>query len=124
MEKALNKHFSPEFLNRLDAIIHFDQLTIDDIKHIVDIELKPVIGRIKDMGINIHIDDKAKTFLASKGYDSRYGARPLKRTIQTYLENEICELILNSQIKQGIDLNITSGNEDKLLFTSCKNEKI
>ena len=124
VEKALNKHFSPEFLNRLDAIIHFDQLTIDDIKHIVDIELKPVIGRIKDMGINIHIDDKAKTFLASKGYDSRYGARPLKRTIQTYLEDEICELILNSQIQQGIDLNITSGNEDKLLFTSCKNEKI
>ncbi len=124
VEKALNKHFTPEFLNRLDAIIHFDQLTIDDIKHIVDIELKPVIGRIKDMGINIHIDDKAKTFLASKGYDSRYGARPLKRTIQTYLEDEICELILNSQIQQGIDLNITSGNEDKLLFTSCKNEKI
>lgn len=124
VEKALNKHFSPEFLNRLDAIIHFDQLTIDDIKHIVDIELKPVIGRIKDMGINIHIDDKAKTFLASKGYDSRYGARPLKRTIQTYLEDEICELILNSQIQQGIDLNITSGNEDKLLFTSCKNEKV
>lgn len=114
VEKALHKQFSPEFLNRLDDIIHFDQLGLEDIKKIVDIELKPIMKRLEDLGLSIELDENAKTLLAEKGYDTRYGARPLKRTLQSYLEDEICELILNNSIKSGDTLTISRGTDDRL----------
>jgi ATP-dependent Clp protease ATP-binding subunit ClpC len=101
VQKALSKQFSPEFLNRLDEIITFDQLDLDAIKRIIDVELKSVFKRIGDMGYQIQLSDAAKEFVATKGYDVQFGARPLKRAIQNYIEDGICELILTDAISQG-----------------------
>lgn len=101
IQKALHKQFAPEFLNRLDDIIHFDQLGKEDIKRIVDIELKPIIRRIGEMGYNLQVEESAKDFLAQKGYDVQYGARPLKRSLQTYVEDNVCELIINEELRKG-----------------------
>jgi ATP-dependent Clp protease ATP-binding subunit ClpC len=99
--KALNKAFSPEFLNRIDDIVMFDTLDRDAIFKIIDIELVGFYKRIKDLGYNIVITDEAKNFIADKGYDAQYGARPLKRAIQKYLEDNIAELIINADLEQG-----------------------
>ena len=93
--KALNKTFAPEFLNRLDEIIHFDQLDMESLIKIVDIELAELYTRIENIGYKLELDEECKTFLAQKGYDVQYGARPLKRAIQTYVEDELSETILN-----------------------------
>ena len=87
IQKALNKSFAPEFINRVDEIITFDQLSLEAITKIIDIELKGLYDRIEAIGYKLVIDDKAKEFIAGKGYDVQYGARPLKRAIQTYLED-------------------------------------
>lgn len=97
VQKELKKTFSPEFINRIDDIISFDQLSHDDIRKIVDIELKSSLGRIAEMGYNIEISDRVKDFLADKGYDRLYGARPLKRAIQNYIEDALCEDLLMHQ---------------------------
>ena len=95
IKKSITKLFAPEFLNRLDNIIYFDQLTEESIKQIVDIEAKPLVKRIAEMGYTLEITDEAKALLAKKGYDVQYGARPLKRALQTLLEDPICELLIS-----------------------------
>lgn len=99
--KALNKTFAPEFLNRLDEIINFDQLEMDSLVKIVDIELEGLYKRIENIGYRLVIDNEAKHFIAKKGYDVQYGARPLKRAIQTYVEDPLAEVILGSEIHEG-----------------------
>ena len=99
--RALEETFAPEFLNRLDDIINFDQLDLEAIKRIVDIELKPIVKRVKEMGYTLETAEDAKEFLARKGYDVQYGARPLKRALQTYLEDAICELVINDELRDG-----------------------
>ena len=101
IQKSLSKQFSPEFLNRLDEIITFDQLSLEAIKQIIDIELVGLKQRLADMGFEIQLTDKAKEFVATKGYDVQFGARPLKRAIQTYIEDGICELILQGELEKG-----------------------
>lgn len=95
IQKSLNKQFSPEFLNRLDEIITFDQLDIEAIKKIVNIELKGLVKRVEGLGYKLSITEKAKEFVATKGYDVQFGARPLKRAIQNYIEDGLSELIIN-----------------------------
>lgn len=101
IQKSLSKQFSPEFLNRLDEIITFDQLDLEAIKKIVDIELQGLYRRIADLGYHVQLTDKAKEFVASKGYDVQFGARPLKRAIQTYVEDSVCERILSGEVHEG-----------------------
>ena len=119
IQKSLSKQFSPEFLNRLDEIITFDQLGLDAIKQIIDIELKSLFKRVEDMGYHIRITDKAKEFVAVKGYDVQFGARPLKRAIQTYIEDGVCELLLGDSLTAGATIVIGKNpNKDELTFTS------
>ena len=101
IRKALSKQFSPEFLNRMDEIITFDQLDLDAIKRIVDLELRGLYQRMGNMGYQLQITDEAKEFVATKGYDVQFGARPLKRAIQTYLEDELCDRIVNEELQKG-----------------------
>lgn len=112
IQKALNKSFAPEFINRVDEIITFDQLSLEAIKKIIDIELTGLLNRMDSIGYKIEIDEKAKEFIATKGYDVQFGARPLKRAIQTYLEDGLAELIVGSQINEG-DLIHAFLNEEK-----------
>ena len=110
--KALNKQFAPEFLNRLDEIINFEQLEMDSLVKIVDIELEGLLQRVKNIGYNLNIDEEAKKFIALKGYDVQYGARPLKRAIQTYIEDALAEVILSKDI-QPSDTILDSHNKEK-----------
>lgn len=117
IQKSLSKQFSPEFLNRLDEIITFNQLDIDAIKRIIDIELRGLFGRVHDMGYEIQITDKAKELVATKGYDVQFGARPLKRAIQTYIEDGVCELLLGGKLKRGDTISIGKNpNREELTF--------
>ena len=120
--KALNKQFAPEFLNRLDEIVHFDQLEMDNIRRIVDIELKPLLKRVKELGYHLVLDDSAKSFLAKKGYDVQYGARPLKRALQTYIEDKLCEMIINEEIHPGTTIRITCENEQAEQLSFIKDD--
>lgn len=97
IQKSLSRQFAPEFLNRLDEIIMFDQLDATAIRHIVDIEVDRLQNRLANAGYKINVTDSAKNFLASKGYDPQFGARPLKRAMQTYIEDEMCEFLLSDQ---------------------------
>ena len=115
VQKALSKQFSPEFLNRLDEIITFDQLDLDAIKRIIEVELKGLYNRIEQIGYHIDLSDEAKEFVATKGYDVQFGARPLKRAIQNYLEDGISDIIVNGDKQPGDTIHITL-NEDKLAF--------
>ena len=118
VQKALSKQFSPEFLNRLDEIITFDQLDLEAIKRIVDVELKPLVKRIADLGFTIELTDEAKDFLATKGYDVQFGARPLKRALQNYVEDGICELIINGNLPEGSRLQVgKNADKEELTFT-------
>lgn len=117
IQKSLSKQFSPEFLNRLDEIITFDQLDLNSIKKIIDIELSGLYKRIEEKGLRIQLTDAAKEFVASKGYDVQFGARPLKRAIQTYVEDGLCELILSGDVKKGNTINIDKKEEKtELMF--------
>jgi len=117
VQKALSKQFSPEFLNRLDEIITFDQLDLQAIKQIIDVELKSVFKRIGDLGYQVELSDEAKQFVAEKGYDVQFGARPLKRAIQTYIEDGISELIVNGDVKTGATIHINKvEGKDELSF--------
>lgn len=107
IQKALNKTFSPEFLNRLDEIITFDQLSLEAITRIVDIELKGLYERLEGIGYHLQVDDAAKKFLATKGYDVQFGARPLKRAIQNYLEDGLSELIVSGGVQPGDTVSVT-----------------
>ena len=101
IQKSLSKQFAPEFLNRLDEIITFDQLDLNAINRIVDIELKGLYKRVEDLGYHLEITTEAKSFVASKGYDVQFGARPLKRAIQTYIEDLLAERILSDELALG-----------------------
>lgn len=101
LQKALNKSFSPEFINRIDDIVIFDQLDRDSINKIIDIDMADFYKRISVLGYALEVSTEAKDFIAEKGYDAQFGARPLKRAIQTYLEDEIAELILSGALQQG-----------------------
>ena len=114
IQKSLAHQFAPEFLNRLDEIITFDQLDNTAIRKIVDIELSRLFKRINDMGYAVEISDEAKTLLANKGYSPQYGARPLKRAIQTYIEDVLCELLLSDDKKPGTTISIDVDGDDKL----------
>ena len=115
ISKALNRAFSPEFLNRVDDIIMFDQLDKNAIFKIIDIELKDFYSRIEKLGFKLELSQEAKEFIANKGYDKNFGARPLKRAIQKYLEDELAELMLKlnaeGQIGGTIKVNYKDGDE-------------
>ncbi|MFV0237880.1 MAG: ATP-dependent Clp protease ATP-binding subunit [Flavobacteriales bacterium] len=112
IEKALRKAFAPEFLNRIDDVIIFNSLEKEHIKKIIHIELKKLFVRIKDLGYNIELTPEVTNFIAEKGFDKDYGARPLKRAIQKYIEDPMAEEIINGNVKEG-DAIIVSLNNDK-----------
>lgn len=114
IQKSLAHQFAPEFLNRLDEIITFDQLDNTAIRKIVDIELSRLFKRINDMGYAVEISDEAKTLLANKGYSPQYGARPLKRATQTYIEDVLCELLLSDEKRTSKTIAIDVDGDDKL----------
>ncbi len=116
IQKSLSKQFAPEFLNRLDEIITFDQLDLDAINRIVDIELKGLYKRVEDLGYHLEITTEAKTFVASKGYDVQFGARPLKRAIQTYIEDLLAERILSDELALGGTIVIDKSPEKEELL--------
>ena len=113
--KALNKSFAPEFINRLDEIITFDQLDLDALTRIIDIELKGLYSRVENIGYKLVIDEDAKKFVATKGYDVQFGARPLKRAIQNNLEDGISELILGSEMAAGDTIKVSYDKEKDLI---------
>ncbi len=101
IEGALKKAFAPEFLNRIDDVIVFNPLEREDIHRIIDIELRKLFARIKDIGYDLKLSEKAKDYIADKGFDKQYGARPLKRAIQKYIEDALAEEIVNSKLDEG-----------------------
>lgn len=115
VQKSLSKQFPPEFLNRLDEIVTFDQLDLEAIKKIIDLELRNLVKRIQELGYRFEITAPAKEFVASKGYDVQYGARPLKRAIQTYIEDGVCELLLNGNLTEGSTIIIDKANDKEEL---------
>ncbi len=119
LEKALKANFSPEFLNRVDDVIYFNSLGKDEIIKIIDIELKKVISRVNDLGIEIHVTEKAKNHLADAGWDANYGARPLKRAIQKNVEDLLAEEILNQTLPQGsvVDLDYDELKEEIVIVS-------
>ncbi len=124
IENALKKAFAPEFLNRVDDVIIFNSLKKEDIHKIIDIELEKLYSRIGNLNYNLSLSEKAKEFIADKGFDKKYGARPLNRALQKYIEDALAELIITSKIKEGdsifMDLN---KNGDEIVITVNKNKK-
>ena len=118
IEHALKRAFAPEFLNRIDDVVLFNNLDKDDIFKIIDIELQKLYGRINDLGYEVKMTKKAKQYIADKGFDEKYGARPLARAIQKYIEDPLAEQIINSEIEEGdsifIDLG-KEGDEDEII---------
>ena len=109
--KALRKTFAPEFLNRIDDIVNFNQLGKNEIRKIVDLELNAVIQRLTRLGYNFTVTDAAKEFLGEKGYDKQYGARPLERAVQQYVEDILCEKMLEHQGESGVRITIDKDPE-------------
>lgn len=124
IQKSLSHQFAPEFLNRLDEIITFDQLDNTAIRKIVGIELSRLFKRINDMGYAVEISEEAKEMLAQKGYSPQYGARPLKRAIQTYIEDVLCELLLDDEKKLSstITIDVDEGDKLKVAFKDLSSE--
>ncbi|MCD7938256.1 MAG: ATP-dependent Clp protease ATP-binding subunit, partial [Tannerellaceae bacterium] len=120
IQKALNKAFAPEFLNRIDDIIMFDQLDKDAIHQIIDIELEGLYKRVAGLGYKLILTDEAKDFIASKGYDVQFGARPLKRAIQKYLEDEMAELIIRASVMEGDTIIVGFNSEEQQITTEVK----
>ena len=111
----LKREFRPEFLNRIDEIIVFNKLTEKEIKQIIDIMLKQVAGRLKEQKIDLEVTEELKDFLVKKGTDSAYGARPLRRAIQNYLEDKLAEEILDGKIKKGSKVTATVENDNVVI---------
>ena len=120
IEKALKKAFAPEFLNRIDDVIMFNSLSNKHIHEIIDIELQSLYSRVDGLGFSMKLDDKAKDFIADKGYDSQFGARPLKRAIQKYLEDILAEEIVNSNLSEGDTISITLNDSESALEVDIK----
>lgn len=118
--KALNKSFAPEFINRLDEIITFDQLDLNALTRIIDIELKGLYSRVEHIGYKLVIDEDAKKFVATKGYDVQFGARPLKRAIQNNLEDGISELILGSEMATGDTIKVSYDKEKDIIVMTAE----
>ena len=106
IENALKKSFAPEFLNRIDDVVVFNALEKEHINQIIDIELEKLLFRIKGLGYNLTLTESAKDFIADKGFDKQYGARPLKRAIQKYVEDALAEEIISSHVEEGDKINI------------------
>jgi ATP-dependent Clp protease ATP-binding subunit ClpC len=124
IQNALKKAFSPEFLNRLDDVVIFNSLNKEHIHKIIDINLKKLFARITDLGYTIELSEKAKDFLSEKGYDKQYGARPLNRAIQKYLEDALAEEILKGELSEGdVILADYSGEGDELEIKVNNKEK-
>jgi len=123
IEKALKKAFAPEFINRIDDVVIFNSLYKDDINKIIDIELKGLFQRVETLGYKLEITDKAKEFIASKGYDIQFGARPLKRAIQKYLEDEMAEVIIEASLTEGAIIFVDYDKENEKIITSIKKAK-
>ncbi len=123
IQKALKKAFAPEFLNRIDDVIMFNSLTREHIHKIIDIELKGLFERIHNLGYIIELTDKAKDFVAEKGYDVQYGARPLKRAIQKYLEDEMAEVIIKSEIQVGDTICVDYNKKDEKILIKIVKKK-
>ncbi|MDH6313702.1 ATP-dependent Clp protease ATP-binding subunit ClpC [Parabacteroides sp. PFB2-10] len=123
IQKALNKAFAPEFLNRVDDIIMFDQLDKTSIHQIIDIELKGLYKRVEDLGYKLVITDDAKDYIASKGYDVQFGARPLKRAIQKYLEDEMAEMIIRASVGEGDEIIVGFNKEEQQITTEVKKKE-
>ncbi|MDR2385133.1 MAG: ATP-dependent Clp protease ATP-binding subunit [Tannerella sp.] len=122
IQKALNKTFAPEFVNRIDDIVVFEQLSKESIIKIIDIELKKVFERIEQIEYKVELTNAAKDFIVTKGYDVQYGARPLKRVLQKYIEDEIAEIIIRDAVKKGETIILDYDKEaDKII---CKNESV
>ena len=124
IQKTLQKQFSPEFLNRLDDIIFFDQLSKEGLHQIVDIEMRPLQKRVKELGYELELTDAARTWLAEKGYDVQFGARPLKRLIQTAVEDAFCQLVLDGKVLPGqtIQADATAPDAKELTLRVCDTE--
>lgn len=120
IQKALNKAFAPEFLNRIDDIIMFDQLDKEAIRKIIDIELQSLYKRVSDLGYTLEITEGAKDFLATKGYDVQFGARPLKRAIQKYLEDEMAELIIRASVGEGDTIVVDFDTKEQRIVSEVK----
>ncbi|MCF2874204.1 MULTISPECIES: ATP-dependent Clp protease ATP-binding subunit [unclassified Tenacibaculum] len=124
IEGALKKSFAPEFLNRIDDVIIFNSLERKDIHSIIDIELDKLLKRISDLGYNLTLSEKAKDYIADKGYDKQYGARPLKRAIQKYIEDSLAEEIVNSKLDEGDSIFMDLNEKDnKLVIKIEKGDK-
>lgn len=124
IQKALNKAFAPEFLNRVDDIVMFDQLSKESIYKIIDLELKGLYKRTGDLGYNVILTDAAKEFIATKGYDVQFGARPLKRAIQKYVEDEMAEMILRTGVKEGETLRVDFDKEKQQIVMQAEKEAV
>ena len=123
IENALKKAFAPEFLNRIDDVVVFNVLEKEDINKIIDIELKKLLGRIQELGYTLTLTDKAKSFIADKGFDQQYGARPLKRAIQKYIEDALAEEIIKSEIHEGDTIKMDLDNSNKALIIEIEHPK-
>ncbi|HEY6915738.1 MAG TPA: ATP-dependent Clp protease ATP-binding subunit [Paludibacter sp.] len=113
IQKALNRTFAPEFLNRVDDVVMFDQLSKDSIKAIIDLELKGIFGRVTALGYKLELTPETKDFIADKGYDVQFGARPLKRAIQKYLEDELADVVLAGELEVGDTILMELNDETK-----------
>ncbi len=123
IQKALNRAFSPEFLNRIDDIIMFDQLDKKAIFQIIDLELSGFYKRVETLGYHLEITDAAKNFIAEKGYDVQFGARPLKRAIQKYLEDELAEMIIRATVQEGDTIRVDFDEENHKIVSSIIDSK-
>ncbi|MEA4918027.1 ATP-dependent Clp protease ATP-binding subunit [Proteiniphilum sp.] len=123
IQKALNKAFAPEFLNRVDDIVMFDQLSKESIYKIIDLELKGLYKRIGDLGFNVTLTEPAKEFIANKGYDVQFGARPLKRAIQKYIEDEMAELIIRTGMKEGDTVLVDFDSENQKVIMKVEEKE-
>ena len=123
IENALKKAFAPEFLNRIDDVIVFNPLEREHIHQIIDIELDKLYNRIKDIGYDLNLSDKAKDYIADKGFDKQYGARPLKRAIQKYIEDALAEEIVNSKLEEGDSIFMDHDGKSELLSIEIQKAK-
>ena len=123
IENALKKAFAPEFLNRVDDVMVFNNLDREDIHKIIEIELEKLFTRIKDLGYHMTLTDKAKDYIADKGFDKEYGARPLKRAIQKYIEDALAEEIINSNLQEGDSITMDLNKKTNELTIKIKKQK-
>lgn len=123
IQKALNKAFAPEFLNRVDDIVMFDQLDKEAIHKIIDLELEGLYKRVANLGYQLSLTDEAKDFIATKGYDVQFGARPLKRAIQKYLEDEMAEIIIRASVEEGDTIIVDFNKEEQKITTDIRKKE-